>query len=187
LLSCFSSAKILIVNNGQEAIGESDISQNEPLRVKVSEPHEILEAKVHFSGNNNVVINKMNPQEFSIDFEFLNPKEGIIINFLHDGTPPEEIEILGRIKGISTIENINSERKNLFLIIPFIVGGLISAIPTFLMDYLSNTLTFDSWFDYLILFSPILLIFFIYFVYRYSSVRFFSKPTYIDILKKMMN
>jgi hypothetical protein len=186
-LNAFSNAKVLLVNNGQEAIGENDISTKEPIRIKVSNNHEILEAKIQYSGNNKVELNRLNAQEFNVKFEFLNPKEGIIINFLHDGTPYNQIEFLGRIKGINQISNLNSGPRIIEKIAPYIIGILIAIITNALIVKLSDIIYNDSIFSYLVIISPLLLMIVLpYLFIRYRNGKL-TKPTYIDILKRMMN
>jgi len=182
-----SNAKILIVNNGQEAIGESDISKEEPIRIKVSENHEILNANVQHSGNNKVAITKKNNQEYVIEFEFLNPKEGIIVNFLHDGTPFNEIELLGRIKGINKFENL---RVITFWepVLGILVGILVGLSFPF-ASYISNYYYFysDSIFYYPIMFLPVLLgiiLLGIIFLHRKKKL---TRPNHIDNLKRIMS
>jgi len=158
-LSGFSNAKILIVNNGQEAISESDISRKEPIKIKVSENYEILNAKVQYSDSNNIVIKKLSSNEVAIEFDFLNPKEGIIVNFLHDGTPFQEIEFLGRIKGVNKFENLNHNNNKRILtvlraIMGFIMGVLASMLAYYVVFLYTDTLNFIS---YLLIFIAVLL------------------------------
>ena len=170
-LSGFSNAKILIINNGQEAIGGNDISSREPVRVKVSESHEILNVSIEYLGDNRVSINKMNHQEFAIEFDFLNPKEVIVVSFLHDGTPFSEIEFLGRIKGVNNFENLYQKDRGKYYSTIFTLISILSLSMMAVISFFTSILT--------VILLPTLLIIFCFLFFEYKHRK------YINILKRI--
>ena len=180
----FSSTKILIVNNGQESIGASDISKSEPIRIKVPSNYEILNANVQYSsGSNTVIINKINSEEFAIEFEFLNPKEGIIVSFLHNGTPFHEIKLLGRIKGINKFEDLSLDNKAMTYLTA-LIGGIVGVFPVFFYNLF--VVHSDSELFYLYVCAPFLVMLFAMGIIYLFRRRKLTRPNYIDNLKKIM-
>lgn len=184
-LSGFSIAKLLIVNDGKEVIEESDISKKEPLRILLTD-HKILDVNVLHSGDNKIEINKISDNSFSIHFEFLNPKEGIIIKFLHDGAPFEKIKLGARIKSVNNITNLNSGT----LLDSWWFPSTLILVPTsfFFLVIASYKNVINSMnISRYILFPTLLILFIAVFLGYLFVVSFLFSSKHIDELKDKMS
>lgn len=101
-ISTLTITKILMWCNGKETIYDTDIATQMPLIIKTREDKDILEAKVISSNNlaNNVHLEKLENNLYKINFEFLDNKDGFIIQVVHTGNNSNDIIVDGKIKGI---------------------------------------------------------------------------------------
>lgn len=108
-ISTLTITKILMWCNGKETIYDTDIAQKMPLLIKTREGIDILEAKVISSNNlaNNIHLEKLENNLYKINFEFLDNKDGFIIQVVHTGSSQKDIILSGKIKGMK--ENIEKK------------------------------------------------------------------------------
>lgn len=101
-ISTLTITKVLMWCNGKETIYDTDIATQMPLIIKTREDKDILEAKVISSNNlaNNVHLEKLENNLYKINFEFLDNKDGFIIQVVHTGSNSNDIIVDGKIKGI---------------------------------------------------------------------------------------
>lgn len=112
-ISTLTITKILIWCNGKETIYDTDIAQKMPLLIKTREGIDILEAKIIFSNNqaNNINLEKLENNNYKINFEFLDKKNGFIIQVVHTGKDSDDIIVDGKIKGIEKNIGNNFPKK----------------------------------------------------------------------------
>ncbi len=101
--------KFIIWNNGKQTIDCRDVVSNNPLRIKCSKEINILDIQItKLSENSNSVkikdiIIKDDYQFNEIEFDFLDHKDFIKIQFVHNGKENELFELTGKVKGIKRI------------------------------------------------------------------------------------
>lgn len=115
-ISTLTITKILMWCNGKETIYDTDIATQMPLIIKTREDKDILEAKVISFNNlaNNVHLEKLENNLYKINFEFLDNKDGFIIQVVHTGNNSNDIIVDGKIKGIKKILEIKSLKRKEF-------------------------------------------------------------------------
>lgn len=108
-----SITKIALWNNGKETISSSDVAQNDPFLINITEGFTILDCDILFEKNpaNGFSINKINPNQIEIKFDYFDFNEGIIVQLFHTSTDDEEISVKGSFKGTRTIERNSSSQK----------------------------------------------------------------------------
>jgi hypothetical protein len=94
-------SKIAFWNAGNETIDASDISDNDPLRIFVTDG-EILEASV-VSVTSPAVDLKLgdigSPQTLHVGFDFLDHKQGGVFQVIHTGLGSENVRVDGSVRG----------------------------------------------------------------------------------------
>lgn len=189
-LTGFSRANILIVNNGQDIISESDISIKEPLRIALPSYYKILDYKILFSGNKGITLDKVSDHEINISFDFLNPKDGFAINLLHNGTPSNKIKLLGRIKQVSDITPITNKGKIFYSIVPYlliIIAYTLLILPVFFIKYIASIFESGSLMYWSILvLCMVIPSGFIFYLTEGGLSKLSTRQTYIDVLKAKM-
>lgn len=111
-ISTLTITNILMWCDGKETIYDKDIATQMPLVIKAKEGKEILKAKIVSSNNstNNIVLEKLENNSYKINFEYLDNKDGFIIQVIHTGNNSNDIIINGKIKGMKgNIEKKYSE------------------------------------------------------------------------------
>lgn len=179
-ISTLTITKILMWCNGKETIYDTDIATQMPLIIKTREDKDILEAKVISSNNlaNNVHLEKLENNLYKINFEFLDNKDGFIIQVVHTGNNSNDIIVDGKIKGIKkNIGNKLLKKKGVlekiyknkyvenFLIL--LMGLMLFLIIIFFIIYLFRY-TYDLVFrrEKLVVMNHILFIVCLFFCYR---------------------
>lgn len=101
-ISTLTITRILMWCDGKETIYNTDIATQMPLIIKSKEGKEILEAKIVSSNNqaNNVHLEKLENNIYKINFEYLDYKDGFIIQVVHTGSSQKDIILSGKIKGM---------------------------------------------------------------------------------------
>lgn len=115
-ISTLTITKILIWCDGKETIYNTDIATQMPLIIKSKEGKEILEAKIVSSNNqtNNTTLEKLENNNYKINFEFLDNKDGFIIQVVHTGSSSKDIILNGKIKGMKgNIEKKDSKNNKI--------------------------------------------------------------------------
>jgi len=97
-----TATKILFWNKGRDTIRSEDIASLEPFRLKLKKSYKILDAKILYVKNEaNKFSYRISTDKNSIiiDFEYIDYKEGMILQILHTGKSSKDVECLGQIKG----------------------------------------------------------------------------------------
>lgn len=102
-ISTLSVARIAFWNNGRKTISITDIATTEPLKVRCLDADaEILDAsiiQVKNSANQFALVELAAGKEYSVNFEYLDKNEGIVIQVIHTGDRRDAISLEGTFKG----------------------------------------------------------------------------------------
>lgn len=105
--------KISLWNSGNIVINKNDIASKEPFEICFHSDINILETDIIYCSDFSNVIkidkNYIKDNKIKIDFEFLDKKDGAIIQILHDGIDDKKIFTKGKIKGGNFIKNVNDK------------------------------------------------------------------------------
>lgn len=144
-ISTLTITKILMWCNGKETIYDTDITKKMPLLIKTREDVDILEAKVIFSNNqaNNVNLEKLENNNYKINFEFLDKKNGFIIQVVHTGRYSDDIIVDGKIKGIAKNIGNNFPQKKGILDKIFEYKFTLTFLNIFVVFFISSLFIFS--------------------------------------------
>lgn len=101
-------SKILFWNDGIETIDRGDIETANHLRIFSLDGVELLDAKVLTTNNQscqftvNLSSDKTNAL---LNFDYLDKKQGAVIQIVHTGTSSKDLNVAGDIKGANSIKN----------------------------------------------------------------------------------
>ncbi|AUM88309.1 hypothetical protein ACYJ2V_000215 [Clostridium botulinum] len=115
--------KIAFWNNGNETIDGSDIANRDPLTIKIKDEFTILESKMIYEKNksNNIQLRNIEDGKIiEVKFDYLDNKEGGVVQILHTGNSSSEIEVSGTIKGLGKINIKSRTKKKKHLILKYI-------------------------------------------------------------------
>ena len=97
-----TATKIALWNAGHDTINSQDIASAAPLTVHIK-GGKILDAKVDQTKNpaNNFSVDIADDKSSAtIQFDYIDKNEGVVIRLFHTGRSSEDIEIRGKIKGV---------------------------------------------------------------------------------------
>lgn len=115
--------KLAFWNDGNETIDGSDIAPRDPLAIKIQDDFKILESKIIYTKNESNNLELRNIEDGKIieaKFDYLDNKEGGVIQILHTGNSSSEIEFSGTIKGLGKINIKSHTKKKKHLILKYI-------------------------------------------------------------------
>jgi hypothetical protein len=93
-----SICRFVFWNNGKETILDNNISSHEPLILHFGNEREVLEIReLHYS-NPSINIQKISPHHISVNFEYLENKQGAVFDIIHSGEKVTPY-LAGKIKG----------------------------------------------------------------------------------------
>lgn len=97
-------SRIAIWNVGNRTIQKAQVVEKDPLRITISEGSNILEPKVlkrtrDVNGVDCVVKDKPNEAEFT--FDYLDPKDGALVQLIHTGD--DKVSVVGTLRGITNL------------------------------------------------------------------------------------
>ena len=102
-VNAISVTRLAIWNGGTEPLRATEISENDPLIIKPIEGVNILKAELieSTSSANKSTIKQTNDESgrYKFCFDFLNPTDGIIASFVHNGTDIKDLSLLGTLIG----------------------------------------------------------------------------------------
>lgn len=111
-------SKIALWNNGTEYIDKSIIASKNPIKVKIDNNYDILDAEILYEKNtsNDFKIKiDINKKYIDVDFEYFDIKEGIVLQVYHTGKNSGNITIKGQIKSGKGINRIKPYASSLLL------------------------------------------------------------------------
>jgi hypothetical protein len=155
-----TATKIALWNAGHDTINGQDIASADPLAVHIKGESKILDAKVLHTKNpaNQFSVDTADDRSFAtIQFDYIDKDEGVVIQLFHTGRSSEDIEISGKIKGVGKPIRIFVPPPPLLelAIMCFITPIIIIALLIFL---LSETSVKPKIFSILIIASATILI-----------------------------
>jgi hypothetical protein len=105
----FTITKIAIWNGGHDTINKSNVPENSSLRIAAQEDSIIYGAEMLYqtdqSNGFNVFHDKIN-NAVQIDFDYMDINQGCIIKVLHSGISSDNLELIGKVKGVGNIKFI---------------------------------------------------------------------------------
>lgn len=122
-----SITKIAFWNDGKETINNSDVAQNNPIRLIIDKDCIFLDAEIIYQKNpsNDFNISISNDNKYvDITFDYFDFEEGIVLQVFHTGNKSDDITLVGQIKSVKNIQ-----RKDYFS----------SFIPTYIVNILKKT------------------------------------------------
>ena len=92
----FSITKVLFINKGRHALRREDLAYADPLRIEVRGSGEILEGQIIAVTNEAIraEINCEGDARWVFSFDYLNPKDGFVIQVAHTG---DHIDVVGQL------------------------------------------------------------------------------------------
>jgi len=103
-----TSSKIIFWNAGKETIDGSDIADADPLRITAIGDVKILDAKLLMTNNDSsnwLLASKPDATEVYLKFDFLDSRQGGVVQVIHTGRSSKGIHLTGTIKGAGTPVN----------------------------------------------------------------------------------
>lgn len=173
-------------NAGNKTIRKSDFSRTDPLRISVPDGINVLDAKVVRTVPRDLAVDlevsalvrAEGEQNIAVDFEFLEPAEGFILQLVHDGSSTRSPKLAGRLAGAGALRSARETQSLNYL--RFRAGAvgsvwiklmLIPLLMIFGSVGLANFLSlFTTGFDWGSMFASVSIV---YFVFAYSLL--FSK------------
>jgi len=99
-------------NDGKETIRKDDAIISSPLRLILPNDAMIFDFEIIESRKeNNFVINQLENNILSLDFDFLDYNDGVIINFFHTPAKANDIQFKGSFIGAKSIQLGNVKNK----------------------------------------------------------------------------
>ena len=111
-VSNLTATKVAFWNKGKDTIHREDIADAEKLRIVCKDPNKVLDAKVL---NANNAANQFHIQvagdrkSVLLTFDYLDFREGAVIQILHTGISSQDLELNGFIKGAGKPKLMSSD------------------------------------------------------------------------------
>lgn len=165
-ISNLSVTKIAFWNAGKETIDQSDIADKSPMKIEIKPEYKMLDANILFQKNESNDFNlelSEDKKNISINFDYLDYKEGVVIQILHTGNENEDISISGSIKTVKAIKRCGES-------------------AAFISKLLNRPeLNIKKTFRYIIMASGIVMFFLAFFV-LFSDIK--DKPIPIEVARQ---
>jgi hypothetical protein len=100
-ISNLTVTRLVFFNNGKETLDKSDFAQNDPFRIELKNNSKVIECNFIYRKNeaNNFIFSVSPDQaKISMNFDYLDYTDGIILQILHTGLP-RDIKVMGMFKG----------------------------------------------------------------------------------------
>ncbi len=117
--------KLAFWNAGKETIHNNDIAPSDPVIINIDTDYKFLDAEIIFSKKeaNNFNLIKIDDHKYKLDFDYIDYKQGAIIQLYHNANNSNSVQIIGTIKSCN---NINRKSNKLYP--AFIEKGLKSRL-----------------------------------------------------------
>lgn len=103
-ISSLTISKIAFWNAGKDTINNSDIPKTDPIKFILKEDYRILSDPVILFTNNPsnqfIIKRSLDNKYFTIDFDYIDKKNMVIIQLIHTGMGFNDFNISGTIKGV---------------------------------------------------------------------------------------
>ncbi|MDR2570619.1 MAG: hypothetical protein LBD23_10045 [Oscillospiraceae bacterium] len=117
--------KIVFWNSGTETINREDFPTNDIFYINIEDGYEILDVSIIRSNNqsNNIAVSlSEDEKKIKIDFEYLDPKNGFILQIFHTSTEySSKFNVNGSIKGFGKLSEGEVTDKSRLSSISFVV------------------------------------------------------------------
>ena len=116
LIKTLSISHIAFWNDGKATINGNDIVQSDKLRIIARNKTKILATeivKINRPANNVTLTQNIERNEVVVDFDFLDFKNGFVIKIYHTGEDLDDVDILGSVKGVNNIIDINKNEHSI--------------------------------------------------------------------------
>ena len=99
-------SKVIFYNAGNTTLDYSDITKTDRLKIKVSDSYEILEVlEIKQSEPSNLFeIESKDEKSVTFKFDYISPKDKIVVNILHTDSSLKNFCVVGKIKGGKIVE-----------------------------------------------------------------------------------
>ncbi len=106
LITDLVRSKVLFYNAGNTTLDYSDIAKTDPLKIKVNDSYEILEVlEIKQSESSNLFeVESKDENSITFKFDYISPKDKIVITILHTDSSLKNFDITGKIKGGKIVE-----------------------------------------------------------------------------------
>lgn len=105
--------RVVFWNNGRATINSSDIARADPLKIAAHDENRIL--AIGILGNNkvgaNFSVDLINQNAAVINFDFMDYKNGLVIQVYHTGSKEDELYIEGSVKGVEEVVNVDESMR----------------------------------------------------------------------------
>jgi hypothetical protein len=130
----FTVTKMIFWNSGKETIEGKDITDLEPLTIKVRTGLKILEVMLLKANNEAAGVSVTSIGDgnvFKLSFDYLDNMDGAVLNIIHNGVKSDDIEISGKIKGLKKIvkTSVPKAPEQVFILIPLPIQKDVSKYP----------------------------------------------------------
>lgn len=103
-----SMTRFAIWNAGNQTIDSRDISESDPMTVCTCKHIDVFYAKIleRTRQANQIRLGKISeyPNSYRIEFDYLDPNDGVLLDIVHSGDVFQEFELTGSIKGGAIIK-----------------------------------------------------------------------------------
>ena len=163
IVPTLSISKIALWNGGRDTINQSSFANLSPLKIKLDDKYDILEASVLYmknSSNDFKITVGENLKYIDIEFDYFDKNEGLILQIYHTGKNSDNIKVEGRIKSGKNPNRISYlSSQSLLNVLNLNISVLFSKNITNIINRY-NRIKIFGWI--LLLFSIIILIIGIY-------------------------
>jgi len=104
-LENLTASRLAIWNSGTTVVSAENIAPNDKIRISLPEDAEFLNATVTFASSlaTNVTVSlEGSRHEAIVHFDYLSPRDGCVISFLHTGKADSVPSMLGSVKGFGS-------------------------------------------------------------------------------------
>ena len=99
-------SKIVFWNEGKKTVDKEDLTEADPLRICLQSEISLLDAQI--LGLNNPasrckIVSDYETGTVTIHFDYLDRSNGLVIQMIHSGTSPSQLDLKGSIRGVESI------------------------------------------------------------------------------------
>lgn len=125
-------SKVAFWNGGRLVINRNDLPQGYQLKIQPNEGIRIYNAEIlYVDEDSNQIELRFNEKqsEIVIDFEYLDFKQGAVINVLHSGNSSDGIKINGVVKGAGKFKysDLDEEGYSFLIVLLFVITAQIGS------------------------------------------------------------
>jgi len=200
-------SKVMFWNDGAETIKNDDIETVNRIRISTTKEVSLLDAKILATNNHSSQFEVNLDEENNcvyLEFDYLDKKQGAVVQVIHTGSSSQDLEVIGDIKGVKVITQKGLTPKWVKLtkrfkissklgrnatiftgmvlgVVYVVYGTLNSLFPSVVSFFSTKTGRFDEWFFSVIMISlGILLLVMSFGLLRQTNIA----PKGLEIIEK---